>query len=245
MDRPVRLRKENRESDDDEPDFHGSNADNSASDEESSLGSDDEVDSAEEDDHDDDDEDEEAEEAAAAASLKEISFGALAEAQAAAQASMSRSRTIFTPSAAVTKSRDPRFDPAVLQHSSSSFPAAAVAANKNYAFLTSYQAAEILEVAELKRQLMSIEAKVRNAQARQRQVEILAEHKRQEKAALAEGRKARPYYLKESAVKKQIAEERRESMGKQARDKADRRRVKRDKTKAAKEMPRVRRGIEA
>ncbi|RMZ83761.1 hypothetical protein DV738_g1046, partial [Chaetothyriales sp. CBS 135597] len=126
---------------------------------------------------------------------------------------VSRSRTIFTPAAAVTKSRDPRFDPA-------------------------------RRVAELKRQLMSIEAKVRNAQTRQRQADILAEHKRQEKAALAEGRKARPYYLKESVVKKQIAEERRESMGKQARDKADRRRAKRDKTKAAREMPRVRRGMQ-
>ncbi|RMZ86211.1 hypothetical protein DV737_g311, partial [Chaetothyriales sp. CBS 132003] len=166
---------------------------------------------------------------------------------------VSRARTIFAPSPAL-KSRDPRFDAAVLQHSSSS--ATTAAASRNYAFLTSYQAAEVLDLgaqikaiknkdpdraAALKRQLMSIEAKVRNTQTRQREADILAAHKRQEKAALADGRKQRPYYLKESAVRKQIADEHRESMGKSARDKADRRRAKRDKTKAAREMPRVRR----
>ncbi|RMZ88611.1 hypothetical protein DV736_g4171, partial [Chaetothyriales sp. CBS 134916] len=177
---------------------------------------------------------------------------------------VSRARTIFAPSPAL-KSRDPRFDAAVQQHSTTTTSSSSAAANKNYSFLTSYQAAEILElrgqikaaaaaaaknkgdndnedrVAALKRQVMSIEAKVRNAQTRQREAEILAAHKRQEKAALADGRKHQPYYLNESAVRRQMAEERRESMGKQARDKADRRRLKRDKTKAARGMPRVRR----
>ncbi|KAL2432508.1 rRNA biogenesis protein rrp36 [Exophiala dermatitidis] len=164
---------------------------------------------------------------------------------------VSRKRTIFEPPPA-EKFRDPRFDPAVM--SANRDRNAVEKANKNYSFLTTYQAAEILElknqikktkdpevVADLKRQVMSIESKLRNAEARQRENEIRRKHKQQEKEALRTGQKAKPYYLKEADVKKLAKQERLESMSKRAREKAEKRRQKREKGKDAKDMPRVRR----
>jgi len=127
-------------------------------------------------------------------------------------------------------------------------------ANKNYSFLTEYQAAEILDLksqikkakdphvqADLKRQVMSMEAKVRNAQARQKEEEIRKRHKEEEKEAIRTGQKSKPYYLKEADVRKKVKEERLQSMSKGARDKAEKRRQKREKGKEARDMPRVRR----
>ncbi|EHY56644.1 rRNA biogenesis protein rrp36 [Exophiala dermatitidis] len=164
---------------------------------------------------------------------------------------VSRKRTIFEPPP-TEKFRDPRFDPAVM--SANRDRNAVEKANKNYSFLTTYQAAEILElknqikktkdpevVADLKRQVMSIESKLRNAEARQRENEIRRKHKQQEKEALRTGQKAKPYYLKEADVKKLAKQERLESMSKRAREKAEKRRQKREKGKDAKDMPRVRR----
>ncbi|KAI1619199.1 hypothetical protein EDD37DRAFT_614137 [Exophiala viscosa] len=139
---------------------------------------------------------------------------------------VSRKRTIFEPPAA-QKFRDPRFDPT---------------------------AAEILDlksqikkvkdphvIADLKRQVMSMEAKVRNAESRQKEETIEKRHKEEEKEALRTGQKSRPYYLKEADVKKRVKEERLQSISKGARDKAEKRRMKREKGKEARDMPRVRR----
>lgn len=164
---------------------------------------------------------------------------------------VSRKRDIFDPSPAV-KSRDPRFDPTIM---SANYNNTSVEkANKNYAFLTSYQAAEILDlkaqikkskdpgaVAELKRKVMSIESKIRSAEARQRESKILKEHNQQERDAIRAGQKAKPYYLKPGEVKKKAEEERVASMGKRARDKAEKRKKKREKSKDARNMPRFRR----
>jgi len=164
---------------------------------------------------------------------------------------VSRKRAIFDPSAA-QKFRDPRFDPTVM--SANRDRNAVDRANKNYSFLSAYQASEILElksqikkskdpeaVAQLKRQVMSMEATARNAEIRQKENEIRSKHKQQEKAALRAGQKSKPYYLKDAEVRKLVNEERRQKMGKQARDKADKRKMKREKGKEARDMPRARR----
>lgn len=164
---------------------------------------------------------------------------------------VSRKRVIFEPSPAI-KSRDPRFDPTVM--STNRDRSASDKANKNYSFLSTYQAAEILDlksqikkakdpdvVDDLKRQVMSLESKIRSAEARQRENEIRKKHKEQEKEALRTGQKSNPYYLKDADIKKLANEERLKGMGKRARDKADKRRRKREKTKESRDMPRMRR----
>lgn len=165
---------------------------------------------------------------------------------------VSRKRAVFDPSVAL-KFRDPRFDPTVM--SDNRDRNAVDRANKNYSFLSTYQASEILDlksqikkskdpeaVAQLKRQVMSMEANARNAEIRQKEIEIRNQHKQQEKAALSAGQKSKPYYLKDAEVKKIIKEERLQGMGKQAREKAEKRKIKRDKGKEARDMPRERRG---
>ncbi len=164
---------------------------------------------------------------------------------------VSRKRTIFEPAPA-QKFRDPRFDPTVM--SANRDTNATEKASKNYSFLTQYQASEILDlksqikkakdpdvVADLKRKVMSLESKLRNAEMRQKQEEVKRRHKQQEQEALRTGQKAAPYYLKDAEVKKLAKEEKLQSMGKRARDKSEKRRRKREKGKEARDMPRVRR----
>ena len=164
---------------------------------------------------------------------------------------VSRKRVIFEPPSSV-KSRDPRFDPTVM--STNRMPGAEEKANKNYSFLSQYQAEEILQlktqikkakdpdaVADLKRQVMSMESKIRNGEARQRETEIRRKHKEKEKEAIRSGQKDKPYFLKEADVRRLAKEERLQSMSKKVRDKAETRKRKREKTKESGDMPRVRR----
>jgi len=135
---------------------------------------------------------------------------------------VSRHIDIFEPSPAL-KSRDPRFDPLV--QSSTASPIASEKANKNYSFLTTYQADEILslksqikksktpeDAATLKRHLMSLEAKLRRAEALNREKEILRKHKVEEREAIKSGVKEKPYYLKKSDVRKEVLTKRFEGM---------------------------------
>lgn len=169
---------------------------------------------------------------------------------------VSRKRAIFSPPPA-EKFRDPRFDASVTADSRRGNTSLTQRVGQNYAFLSDYQAAEVLDLkaqlkkakdpdqqAQLKRQVMSLEAKLRNAQYQRRETEILQDHKRKEREAIREGKKARPYYLKQSDLKKQIEQERQDAMGKRARDKSDKRKKKREKTKEARDMPRVRRFVD-
>lgn len=168
---------------------------------------------------------------------------------------VSRKRVIFSPPPSA-KFRDPRFDAAIVADARRGNTSSSTGANQKYAFLSDYQASEVLDLkaqlkrskdpndqAELRKQIMSIEAKLRNAETQRREDEIRREHKRQEKQAIKEGKKARPYYLKESELKKRVLEERRNAMGAKARDKSDMRKRKREKTKESKDMPRARRDI--
>lgn len=165
---------------------------------------------------------------------------------------VTRRLEIFEPSPSL-KSRDPRFDP-MIQSSSSADPNASEKVNKNYSFLTTYQADEILSLksqikkstdplatASLKAQLMSLESKLRRAEALNREKDILRKHKREEREAIASGAKERPYYLKKSDVKREVLTQRFEGMSKKARDKAMERKRKRVKGKESRDMPLVRR----
>ena len=164
---------------------------------------------------------------------------------------VSRKRDVFDPSPAI-KSRDPRFDPTV--QASNYDSNSAEKANKNYSFLTSYQAAEILDlkaelkkakdpsvVADLKQRVMAFENRLRSVESRQRLRDIEKQHKQKEKEMIRTGQKSRPYYLKPGEIKKLAENERLEGMGKKARDKALDRKRKREKSKESKHMPRVRR----
>jgi ribosomal RNA-processing protein 36 len=164
---------------------------------------------------------------------------------------VSRRRDIFDPPASL-KSRDPRFDPTVT--ASNSDVSAVEKANKNYSFLTSYQASEILDlkaqikkskdpdvIAALKRQVMSLDSKIRAGEAQQRERDIVRRHKQKEKEAIKSGQKSKPYFLKRSEMKKEALAEKFESMGKKARDKAMERKRKRVNAKESRGMPRFRR----
>ena len=161
---------------------------------------------------------------------------------------VSRRRDVFEPPSSL-KSRDPRFDPTVTGTSTDSSKA-----NKAYSFLSTYQASEILALksqiaksrdpdtmANLKRQIMSLDSKLKSADARQREQEILARHKKEEREKIAIGQKAKPYFLKRSEVKKEVLKERFEGMSKKARDKAVERKRKRIKGRESKGMPWARR----
>jgi ribosomal RNA-processing protein 36 len=165
---------------------------------------------------------------------------------------VSRRLDVFDPSPSL-KSRDPRFDP-LIQSSSANDPTASIIANKNYSFLTSYQADEILalksqikkskspdDAATLKRQLMSLEAKLRRAEALNTEKDILQKHKAEEREAIKSGAKEQPYFLKKSDVRKEVLTQRFEGMSKKARDKAVERKRKRDKGKESRDMPWTRR----
>ena len=164
---------------------------------------------------------------------------------------VSRKREVFE-SSATSKSRDPRFDATI--QASTHDQNAVDNANKNYSFLTTYQAAEILDLksqikktknpdaaADLKAQVMAMENKIRSVEAKQRQRDVISQHKQKENDMIRTGQKSKPYYLKPGEIKKLAENERLEGMGKKARDKALERKRKREKTKEARHMPRVRR----
>jgi ribosomal RNA-processing protein 36 len=164
---------------------------------------------------------------------------------------VSRKRDVFEPSPGI-KSRDPRFDPIVQasNHDRNSVDKA----NKDYSFLSSYQAAEILDlksqikkakdpntVAELKKRVMAAENRVRAMEAKLRERDIAKKHKQKEKEAIRTGEKSKPFFLKPGEVKKLAQRERLDSMGAKARDKALQRKRKREKSKESRNMPRARR----
>ena len=165
---------------------------------------------------------------------------------------VSRRRDIFDPSP-TSKSRDPRFDASV---SGLSYSTGAEKVNKNYAFLSEYQASEILDLKAqirkakdpevrdvMKRQLMSLDSKIRAVEVRQRKDEIIKRHKESEKVAIQRGQKSKPYFLKKSDIKHEISKQRFDGMSKKARNKSMERKRKRVKGKESKGMPRARREL--
>lgn len=152
------------------------------------------------------------------------------------------------------RSRDPRFDAAVMGHSGvGKHPHGGTA----YAFLDEYRASELNDLKEqmrktknlqqkekLKGEIRRAQDKLRSAQNKKREADVQAEHKKREKQLIREGKKANPYYLKNSELQKQVLEKKYEEMGSRERAKALERRRKKMTSKERKEMPWERRGAE-
>ncbi|KAJ5437311.1 Protein of unknown function DUF947 [Penicillium cf. griseofulvum] len=150
------------------------------------------------------------------------------------------------------RSRDPRFDAAVMGHSGvGKHPHG----GKAYAFLDEYRESELNDLKEqmrktknlqqkekLKGEIRRAQDKLRSAQNKKREAEVIAEHKKREKQLIREGKKANPYYLKNSELQKQVLERKYEEMGSRERAKALERRRKKMTSKERKEMPWERRG---
>ncbi|TDZ22458.1 rRNA biogenesis protein RRP36 [Colletotrichum orbiculare MAFF 240422] len=104
--------------------------------------------------------------------------------------------------------RDPRFDPL-------SGPVDEAKARKAYAFLDEYRADEMKQLRaeirktkdatkkeEMKRLLLSMESKMKARQRKDREQEVMADHKRKEKELVKQGKQ--PFYLKKSEQKKRL-----------------------------------------
>ncbi|PHH62178.1 hypothetical protein CDD81_7372 [Ophiocordyceps australis] len=136
------------------------------------------------------------------------------------------SRRRDLPSTSVrAKPRDPRFDSLVNQSYDE------VKARRAYAFLDEYRDSEVAELRaqakrtkdadakeQIKRRIMSLESKKRAQQRKDDEMRLLAEHRRQEKELVAQGKK--PFYLKRSEQKKQLLTKRFESLTKSQVDRA-------------------------
>lgn len=166
---------------------------------------------------------------------------------------VSRKRTVIEP-AAVAKARDPRFDAAVMGHSGAG--KYSEAASKAYSFLDEYRASELKDLKEqfaktknpqqkeaLKKQIRSASDKMRAMEARKRERDVIADHKKNEKQLIREGKKSTPYYLKQSDLKKQVMMKKYEEMGSRDRAKALERRRKKMASKERKNLPMERRGL--
>ncbi|KAJ5753715.1 uncharacterized protein N7511_007868 [Penicillium nucicola] len=165
---------------------------------------------------------------------------------------VTRRRTIVEPTNA-PKARDPRFDAAVMGHSGAGKHPSG---GKAYAFLDEYRASELKDLKDqlkktknadqkevLKRQIMSAQDRMRSAANKKREADVQAEHKKREKQMIREGKKATPYYLKNSELQKQVLEKKFGEMGSRERGKALERRRRKMASKERKEMPWERRGF--
>lgn len=143
--------------------------------------------------------------------------------------------------------RDPRFDPfsGPLRHD---------AIAKKYAFLNEYQKSELAELKStlksnkklsdsdreaLKKKIMSMESRQKATDAKEKEREILREHRKKEKEMVEKGKK--PFYLKKSEVKKQALVKKFEGMKGRDKDKAIERRRKKLTARERRNMPNMRR----
>lgn len=143
------------------------------------------------------------------------------------------------------EARDPRFDPAV--SSGNSRAVQEIKARKAYAFLDEYRESEMAALRQeakkakdpaakeaLKRRLMSMESRKRAWEQKDEGERLLAEHRRAEKGAVAQGKK--PFYLKKSEQKKQLLLNRFKGMSGAQVDKAIERKRKKVAGKEKKEL---------
>ncbi|KAH7318706.1 hypothetical protein B0I35DRAFT_432779 [Stachybotrys elegans] len=123
------------------------------------------------------------------------------------------------------KHRDPRFEPL------GDARVDAARASRAYSFLDEYRDREMADLRaqikktkdarakeDLKRQLMSMESKKKARQRKEDEDKLLAEHRKQEKELVAQGKK--PFYLKKSEQKKRLLMDRFAGMSKGQVDKA-------------------------
>jgi ribosomal RNA-processing protein 36 len=147
-----------------------------------------------------------------------------------------------------SKARDPRFDV-----TSGNLDRNAI--QSRYSFLNNYQTDELTSLKKalkdpkaklsadqrekLQRKMVSLESKVSASKAREREEKVRREHRKQEREAVAQGKK--PFYLKKSDVKKQALVDRFEGMKSRQKDKVIQRRRKKLAAKERKDMPMDRR----
>ncbi|ORY17911.1 hypothetical protein BCR34DRAFT_376647 [Clohesyomyces aquaticus] len=144
--------------------------------------------------------------------------------------------------------RDPRFDKVAGPRPDE------VTLKKRYSFLDDYKASEIAELraaikktkneAEkdvLKRKLLSMESQRKAQESKDKQLAILAEHKKKEKELVKQGKK--PFFLKESEQKKLALVDRFQNMKSKEREKVIERRRKKATAKERKNMPAERRAV--
>jgi ribosomal RNA-processing protein 36 len=141
--------------------------------------------------------------------------------------------------------RDPRFGPL-------GGPVDETALAKKYSFINDYQDSEMAELktaikksksedekAILKRALLSMESKKKARENKDREQEVIREHRKKEKAAIAEGKN--PFYLKKSDQKQQALVNKFDSMKSKDRERLIERRRKKVSQKEMKNMPAARR----
>jgi len=141
--------------------------------------------------------------------------------------------------------RDPRFGPL-------GGPVDDTALAKKYSFINDYQDSEMAELkaaikkskneddkAVLKRKLLSMESKKKARENKEREQEVIREHRKKEKEAIAQGKN--PFYLKKSDQKQQALVNKFDSMKSKDRERLIERRRKKVSQKEKKNMPAPRR----
>ncbi|KAK3709562.1 rRNA biogenesis protein rrp36 [Vermiconidia calcicola] len=143
-------------------------------------------------------------------------------------------------------SRDPRFD-AIQQRS-----AHPGNSEKAYSFLRDYQKTEIGELksaikqtknedekATLKRKVISMENRIKSHEAKDRQQEIVRQHRKEEKDMVEQGKK--PFFLKKKEVKERALVEKFKGMKGKDREKLIEKRKRKEGQREKKRMPEMRR----
>ncbi|THY33020.1 DUF947-domain-containing protein [Aureobasidium pullulans] len=141
--------------------------------------------------------------------------------------------------------RDPRFGPL-------GGPVDDTEISKKYSFINDYQDSEMAELkaaikktkseddkAVLKRKLLSMESKKKARENKEREQEVIREHRKKEKEAIAQGKN--PFYLKKSEQKQQALVNKFDSMKSKDRERLIERRRKKVSQKEKKMMPAPRR----
>lgn len=196
-------------------------------------------DEPQEDDEEDEDEDSEAEDEGPSKSRSSKH----APASQSSKRQVTRRRSVVD--APVRRVRDPRFGPIGGPNDDTTL-------SKNYAFLNDYQTSEISELRAalkktrnedekdiLKHKLLSMESKKKARESKERQQEVVREHRKKEKQAIKEGKN--PFYLKKSDQKQMALVEKYNSMKGKDREKLMERRRKKVAGKEMKNMPQARR----
>lgn len=143
--------------------------------------------------------------------------------------------------------RDPRFGPVGGAMDETKI-------EKNYAFLNDYQESEMSELRAairktrdeedkdiLKRKLLSMESKKKSREGKERQQQVLREHRKKEKEAINQGKN--PFYLKTADQKQLALVDKYNSMKSRDREKLMDRRRKKVAGREKKNMPQARRMV--
>ncbi|KAK3631209.1 rRNA biogenesis protein rrp36 [Elasticomyces elasticus] len=163
---------------------------------------------------------------------------------------VTRKRTVISYPKLVT--RDPRFDNIPFQAPNTSVHAPNDASDKAYAFLRDYQKDEVGELRAalrktkdedekelLRRKINSMENRLKSHAAKEREQAVRAEHRREEKGRVLEGKK--PYFLKDKEVKERALVKKFEGMKGREREKIVAKRALKESQKEKRAMPRDRR----